>query len=138
MKKFVRQYDKYTEKSYYVADMIKRHCPNTLLHLFSWIEENLAEYEKIDVRSWFGEMYYIVVEDTRKGYWAIENYRMGFTVDVDKDEIFWTGFDETRPGFGNGGNCFVRSAKWKSLLSKMFTNEVKNKIHWYKNCYPKV
>ena len=136
-KKFVRQYDKYTNKSYYVADMMKRHCKGNISDLLNWLEEKVAPYEKIDIHSWADSMYYIVIEDTRDGFEMIEDARLGFTVNVEDDEIFWSVFNEKYPHLSRGGNCFVRSGKWKDALSKKFGKTVKENVHWYENCYPK-
>ena len=118
----------------YAGDILKKSCPD-LCELLEWLESNLSQHETINVHCWYGRLYYIVVEDIRP---TDENaypsqMRIGFTVDVTEDIIYWNNNKSFNP---SGGDCFVRSSKWKSLV-KARIGMHPNAIHFYKDSFHK-
>ncbi len=107
----------------------------TIADLLKWIEDNLGDTEKLDIHQWADEWFYVVVEDTREGWKHPEEARMGFTVDIKADKIMWS--NESYPTNAHGGNCFVRTARWKGLLRKKFGFKVSTKFNWYSSRYLK-
>jgi hypothetical protein len=102
--------------------------------LLNFLKEHLAETETINIHSWYGERFYIVIEDTRPGWPIIEDARLGFTVDIKRDKILWSNVDYNKDA-GNHGNCFVRTNKWKSLLLKRYGTKARKLFHWYTSRY---
>lgn len=105
-------------------------CAPKLRPMLEWLEEHLASYEFITTEYWAESWWYIIITDTRPGWGVVENYRVGFTVDLKTQTILWN--DSTV----KSGNCFVRSNKWKKLVRSWFfdskpISECKKSIHWY-------
>ena len=107
----------------------------TIADLLKWLEDNLGATEKLDIHQWCNEWFYIVVVDTREGWSHPEETRAGFTVDIKADKIMWS--NEPYPTNTHGGNCFVRTSKWKGLLRQKFGPDISTKFRWYKNFYLK-
>lgn len=133
-----RTFEKYTENTDAAAEILKT-TTKTIKDLLEWLEAHLGQYELINIHHWTNTYYYIVVVDQREGWSYPANSRLGFTVDMSKDEIFWKGYDESRPAFGRGGNCFVRTSYWKTQFKRKFgeAHVRTGKIHWYSNAYLK-
>jgi hypothetical protein len=130
-------YDKYTKGSYNTAEVLKIQTPNQIGDLIKWLESKLSPTEKINIETWINELFYVVVEDQRKFLEYPAKMRIGFTVDVKRDIIFWSGYNEEYPSYPRGGNCFVRTAKWKKELKNKFGNNVvEDGIYQYRNVYP--
>lgn len=120
-------------KNYSAAgQVIKELCP-TLADLLNKIENYVSEHEVIEVHQWVGGWFYITVEDERMkqpGVFYPHAVRVGFTVNIERDRIMWA--NDAEDNF-SGGNCFVRSHKWKVFCTKNFGKEnIQEKIHWYK------
>jgi hypothetical protein len=110
----------------------RKRTPN-ISSLIHWIKENLSKHETMDIHQWIGEAFYIVVEDIRLGWKYPEDIRIGFTVDIDRDLIMWS--KKSCRANENGGNCFVRTSKWKGLLKKRFGYDITEKVYFYPNVY---
>lgn len=116
------------------AEILKVVCPKTVAPLLAWIEAHLSKHEFIDIFEWSKPLFYIEVRDNR----ILERYPacvcVGWTVDIRKDRIFYC--DKKNWNADNGmtmtsGNCFVRSNKWKRLLSPDKTRVVEKQFAWY-------
>ena len=125
-----------------VVEVMKRACPKVIGPLLRMIEENLGKDEILEAYEWLGNAWYLVVKNTALKPKAGEvsayphNSMIGWTVDISKDKIFWS--NATKPlatdaafPLTNGGNCFVRSNKWKHLLKNAGVSDLKGKFHWY-------
>lgn len=114
------------------AAILKTLCP-TIGQLITDLENALAPYEEMDVHRWVGDWYYVVVKD-----WRLKNYpedsRIGFTFNIKRDIIMWNNDPEDNL---SGGNCFLRSAKWKAFVNKRFNGEVTEEMmYFYTFVYP--
>jgi len=108
-------HEKYSKGSYATSEVIKIQNPN-IYRLLEWLETKLKLSEVIDILYWTQDWHYIIVED-RTITGSIANMRVGFTVNIRKDIIMWNNDTSDNP---YGGNCFVRSNKWKNLLRNRF------------------
>lgn len=115
------------------GSILKTLCPN-IRSLIRDIENNLAAFEEIDIYRWVGNWYYIVVDDPRLSSHP-QNIRIGFTVNIKRDIIMWNNDSSDNL---SGGNCFLRSAKWKNFVNKRWNKAVnKEMMHFYEFVYPK-
>lgn len=108
--------------------MLKLLAPQ-LQRLLKWLEDNLMAHEHISISRWRDSFFYIEVIDPR--YFKVNKIRIGFTVDLDAEllrsagkepGICWNNavrFDGELP---HGGNCFIRSNRWKKKFGKEFPN----------------
>lgn len=117
-------------------------APRIRLILLDWLERHLGETETIDIHQWQGPLFYVLVDDSRfdhlKGSARVAGSRVGFTVDIRRQVIY--GNTDTTFNHSNG-NCFVRSAKWKSLIVREFSphlgkDGLANDVHWYITVHP--
>lgn len=115
------------------AAILKTLCP-TIGQLITDIENNLAPFEEMDVYQWVGDWYYVSVRDWRFKKYP-EDVRIGFTFNIKRDIIMWNNDPEDNL---SGGNCFLRSAKWKAFINKRFEGKVtEDMMHFYTYVYPK-
>jgi hypothetical protein len=115
-----------------VGAALKQLCPN-IAELLTWLEKNLKATEVIDVHQWYGDFFYIIIDDLsmHKDFEYPQYMRCGFTVNVKTDKMKWN--DDNLDG-QQGGNCFVRSPKWKGLIKKKWLGvPPEEKIHMYKD-----
>jgi len=81
--------------------------------------------EKIEASEWYGSLWYVKVRDETVREYP-DNYQIAFTVDLERDCVFWSDDTGHQPIFENdmrfdhGGNCFVRSERWARRLRKKF------------------
>jgi len=86
--------------------------------LLNWLDASRNVHESIDVHSWVGDWWYIVIKDERiKG--CPENMLLGFTVNIKADVIMWVNHTAFNP---SGGNCFCRSHRWVRFLRSKLPN----------------
>lgn len=93
----------------------------TCLNLFNFLNDNLNKFEHIVIQHWTENYFYIEVEDERVNTFN-SSYRIGFSVDCEKDKIFWN---------CDGGNCYVRSNRWKKKLKQLNCSLGQPKMHYY-------
>ena len=122
-----RTHDKYkTERACH--SILKQKCPE-IGKLLELIESKLYSTEKIEISQWCNDWYYVIIEDSRfahLGYPA--NAVCGFTVNINKDIVM---FNNDTSDNANGGNCFLRSEKWKRIVNKNL-NANSDMFHFYK------
>ena len=110
---------RYSGDSYGAAQVIKVKCP-TLGRLLTFLEGKLHRHEQLDVHSWYGSLFYVVIRDMR-GEGIVHLYprdmRAGLTVDLASDTVQFADSTEVNE---SGGNCFVRAPKWKTILRRHF------------------
>lgn len=134
-----RDIDKYTNLDY-AGEVLKQLCP-TIGALLKAIEANLMPTETIDVTEWYGERFYIEVKDSRNFETKYPSdkhvvaMRCGFTVNIKTDEIMWNDDKRYNP---SGGNCFLRSQKWRAFVNRYFAGTVTPEMmYFYKYVYAK-
>lgn len=104
------------------ANLLTRLGKPVCADLVRWLDEYRNAHEEIDVHEWIGDLWYVVIMDTRiKDSYPAESL-IGFTVDIKKDIIFWSNDRSYSPQFANGGNCFCRATRWWSRLREKFPN----------------
>jgi hypothetical protein len=116
----------YWQDSYIASRLLKCLTPQ-ITELLGKLENYLNEHEQIDIHTWYGNKFYIVVRDNRIHSYP-ECALIGFTVEVKADCILWC---DDKAYTTAGGNCFTRSLKWKRFLTKNFGNVKETKVHWY-------
>jgi hypothetical protein len=97
----------YKISSYDALTLFRIGRPN-LCGLLCWLERKLGPTETILIEHWTDSLFYVSVMDSRIQR-SPDNLGIGFTVDLANDRIFWN---------ASGGNCWVRSAKWKRMVGK--------------------
>lgn len=130
MKDTRRDYEKYA-KTPYSGKAIKILCPN-IAELLNSLESALSPTEVLDVSFWTNDWFYIIVEETKDKEKASScgSSKCGFTVNIKRDSIMWN--DSTEDNF-SGGNCFLRSVKWKRWVNKRWNKEITDKqMSFYK------
>lgn len=115
--------DSFQNSSYNTARVFEYSGKQNITDLIEMIRRQLGKTEKIDIGHWVSGWFYIEVKDSR-----FEHMRMGLTVDCNSDTIMWS--DDTSKN-RHGGNCFVRSLRWKRWLSVNFGDVKHGKVHWY-------
>lgn len=134
-----RELDKYADFNY--AGIVLKQLRPTIGNLLKAIEDNLMPTETIDVTEWYGERFYIEVRDSR-GFETkypsdrhVVAMRCGFTVNIKTDEVMWNDDKRYNP---YGGNCFLRSKKWRAFVNGYFAGTVTPEMmHFYSYVYPK-
>lgn len=130
MKDNRRCYEKYA-KTPDSGCAIKILCP-TIGELLNSLESALSETEIINVHHWTNDWFYIIVEDTKdkENATSCSCSKCGFTVNIKSDSIMWN--DSTEDNF-SGGNCFLRSVKWKRWINKRWNKKITEKqMSFYK------
>lgn len=130
MKDKRRVYDKYANHGY-AALILKQLRPN-IGALLNAIEANLTVHETIDVHEWIGNWFYIVIEDKRYTEYPLDA-QCGFTVNITKDAVMWND-DKSENQFG--GNCFLRSRRWKKFVNAYWNGAVTEKQMRFYNVVP--
>lgn len=127
----------YTHTSTHASVVIKLIKPH-IGELLRFLESELSEYEQIDIEQWTGTWFYLVIRDMRGKdipHSGVSRMRAGITVDLADDTIMWS--DDKMKNGSSGGNCFVRSPKWKTILRRHFNlghNHIwRSKFHVYKD-----
>ena len=105
----------------HTAIELLRHSSKAMAELLEWMIANLGEYEVLDITHWMDSKFYVEAVDTRISHF-ISKARFGLTVDVAKGKILWN---------DQGGNCFVRAARWKRR--ERVKNIPVGHIHIYKD-----
>ena len=137
MKKHRRHCDKYASITHSeLADVLSERQPR-LQEMLAWLEAHLSDTERICVERWINLWWYVTVRDFERAGWnSIERTRVGFTFDTNRKRVMWVNDCSDNP---YGGNCFVRSRKWKRLCVKRFVDggvfssvkELKSAMRWY-------
>lgn len=128
MKDHRRRHEKYTDHGT-ALHLIRATAPLLALGLLDWLDTHLQPHEIIDIECWYGNLFYVIVEDTKQSDGADRNTTrcarmlIGFTVDVKRQVINWN-MDNTVNS--SGGNCFERSLRWFRLANRQFAPFVTN------------
>lgn len=124
-----QKYGEYIE----AANMMKATCSKIQAVLLDWLEAKVNRHETIEVSCWYGSLFYVCIKDSTITQRYPANMSIGFTVDVKADEIYWNNNFKVNP---SGGNCFVRSRRWKRLVSRQFAPYDKTNMHQYNSIEP--
>jgi hypothetical protein len=113
---FRRSSEKY-EASRHIGETVKIFCPQ-LAQLLTNLEGKLVDHETIEIEQWQKDWFYIVVKDKRYlGHEGLVQEVCGWTVNLREDRIMWNNSTMSRTDNPTGGNCFVRSVKWKKFMT---------------------
>ncbi|MFA5311706.1 MAG: hypothetical protein WC375_00140 [Methanomassiliicoccales archaeon] len=115
------------------ANMIQAVCPKIQSHLMNWIEAKVNSNEIIEITYWCGDLFYVCIKDSTVTQHHPAEMSIGFTVDIKADKIYWNNDFSVNP---SGGNCFVRSKRWKRLVSRQFAPHDKTGMHQYNSIEP--
>ena len=119
MKDHRRRHEKYSDRGT-ALHLVQATAPLLAVGLLDWLDAHLLPHEVIDIACWYGQLFYVVVEDTTL---HAESMVIGFTVDVKRQVINWNTDVTVNP---TGGNCFERSLRWFRLANRQFSPFVTN------------
>ena len=124
---YMRKFAKNSE----AAIILLKLCP-TIGALIDAIHAKLSPTEIIDIHGWMDNLFYIDIIDQaipiQPGKGPVRG-RCGFSVDIMTDKIVWNNSTEQ---YYHGGNCYLRSIKWKRFVNSYFPEPVTDKMmHFY-------
>jgi len=124
-----RDYEKYYPGVHTTSKVLFWRCPH-ISGLVEKLKENLSIHERISIEHWNDEHFHVIVCDCRFLMDA-SCMRIGFTVNVYKDQIQWRNpyisADDSKANL-----TFVRDNRWKRFLRENFPSNSVKLVNWYK------